>query len=378
MEYSRAHSTRTKPTVGIAVKIHPKKRGSMEDWLTLLAADLSADFQVSVSTYGPCHSSVERQLRAVGAQWHNLADVERSFRAARSWVRDYAQVAHFSLFAPRDRVVLAAQTVASPRIIFQDCYSTPLHQNEKRTVVSRVLDRFTFARVERVIGVSQFVTKRLQSRFGIGAPKCAVVYNGVDPDRFLVSRPASECIDVLCVAALIPEKGVEHAIRALAFPGLQDTRLKICGEGPDRARLEALVAELGLQDRVLFLGLRSDVETLLGDAAIAVHPAIWGEAFGLTIAEAMAAGRPVVGCKVGAVPELISDGESGFVVAAANPEELAGAFLSLLADAPLRDRMGHAGRARVTDNYSMSSWVTKHGDLLRQLIAVGGAAPKKR
>ena len=338
----------------------------MEDWVVKLAAALSTEFQVSVATYGPCHPVILAQLKSHGVEWFDLSAIEKSLSSARRWIKCHASIAHFSLFAPRSKIVVAAQTVRGTRVIFQDCYSTPTDAGAFPSAASTFADRFTFSRVARVIAISAFVESRLQERFRVDAGKLSMIYNGVDGARFHSVAPPSSCARILCVAALIPDKGVDYLLRAFSMLPETGMRLDICGEGPERARLEDLAQSLGISGRVAFLGMRDDVDQLLQQAAFSVHPATWGEAFGLTIAEAMAAGRAVIGCAVGAVPELILDGVTGFVVPAADADALAESMERLVRNGGLRDQLGSAARARVEERFGMSEWVARHRDAVRQ------------
>ena len=353
----------------IAILIHlaPTKLGSLEDWLIRFAARLSNDYEVAVATYSKCHPIVRDQLQQCGASWHDLDELEHDLIKARAWFQEYAEIAHFSLFAPRAPIVVVASTTLEVAgLIFQDCHSTA-ELGAKASLLSRGLDRITFIRTDVVVAVSDFVSSRLSLRFGIRSPKLRTVYNGVDVSRFTISSLPSSGRLIVCVAALIKEKGVDYLIHALAAPMLSSERLIIVGDGPERASLETLAYRLGVGERVEFLGLRDDVHAIVGNAAVVVHPAVWGEAFGLTIAEAMAAGRPVVGCQVGAVPELIQDGETGFVVPPGDPRALVEALATLLADGDLRDRMGARARERAEEFFSMDQWVSSHVDIVKQV-----------
>ncbi len=353
-----------RPRVALLVKIAPLKLGSMEDWLIQLVASLVVEFEVAVATYSPCHPDVLRSIKEAGASWHDLAKFESSTAASRRWFEQHADLTHFSLFAPRGLPVLAAQSLGLP-VIFQDCHSSPF-ETPSSGIRSRILDWLTFRRVHSVVAVSKFVADRLQRRFSIAPPKLKVAYNGVDVSRFSISPPPSECDGILCVASLIPEKGVDLLIRAFAALSDCSCVLKICGDGRMRMELEALTIELGVANRVQFLGLRNDVHQLLTYSAIAVHPAIWGEAFGLTIVEAMAASRPVVGFRVGAVSELIVDGITGITLEPGNVQELTLAMSRLIADPSLRDQLGISGRKRVEEMFSMNSWVETHARCIRE------------
>lgn len=358
-----------KKKVAVLIKLVPNKLGSMEDWLTRFVEQLSRNYVVAVATHAPCHHVVLERLGACGASWHDLADVERSVAAARTWLKRHAEIAHFSLFAPRSLSVVAAAFVPQTAVVFQDCYSTPSAAT-KQSVISRLLDRITFLHASQVIGVSRFVAHRLHQRFGLPTSKLRVVYNGVDVQRFRQAAAPSECEYTVCVAALIADKGVDILLRAFAHPSLRNRQLLVCGDGPERAALERLSSDLGLDGRVRFLGLRDDVHEQLAQAAVVVHPAVWGEAFGLTIAEAMASGRPVVGCDVGAIPELIEHGVTGLLIPPGDAEALASAIAQLLEDPEARDRMGSRARERVEERFSLNDWVSTHATIIDETAAL--------
>jgi L-malate glycosyltransferase len=348
--------------VVVFVKIVPNKRGSMEDWIVSFARLASADFSVTVATYSPCHADFSEELRKIGVAWVDLASLETSFLDARNWLGQHADICHFSLFAPRDTVVLASQTIGRMKVIFQDCFSSPTVA-ENSSSLSKAADRITFLRTRYVVGVSEYVSNRLRSRFGVQPEKLRTIYNGVSPARF--SGPFAEDAHlVVCVAALIPEKGVETLIRAFGDSRLTGNRLEIVGDGPQRPALEALAAELGLRDRVHFVGMQSDVELRMGRAAVVVHPALWGEAFGLTIAEAMFASKAIVASRVGAIPELLGEGECGLLTAPGDSEGLVVAIVNLLSSVDRRRELGQAAAKRANLLFTMEQWAANHHRLL--------------
>ena len=109
-----------------------------------------------------------------------------------------------------------------------------------------------------------------------------------------------------------------------------------------------------------FLGLRTDLNSVLRDADIFVHPAVWQEAFGLVIAEAMATGCPVVASQIGAVPELVVDGVTGLLVPPGDSDAIAGALERLAMDPELRNRLGEAARKRAERMFDLESCVRHH------------------
>src|SRR5207249_4804916 len=133
---------------------------------------------------------------------------------------------------------------------------------------------------------------------------------------------------LLSIARLTPQKGIDVAVSALkALP--DDTVLVVLGEGPERRALEQLAATLGLQSRVFLPGRVPDVAAWLRRAAVLVHPARW-EGFGLGVLEAMLAELPVVASDVSALPELVVDEVTGFLVPPDDASALAAAIVRAL------------------------------------------------
>jgi len=140
---------------------------------------------------------------------------------------------------------------------------------------------------------------------------------------------------------LMAAKALDVGLQALArVPGAS---LLVVGDGPDRARLEALSAELGLDGRVRFLGARSreDVLRTLYAADVAMLPSRW-ENFPHLVVEALAVGTPVIASSVGGIPEIVRDGENGLLVPSGDVDALAGAIRRLLGDDALRRRLAEA------------------------------------
>jgi glycosyltransferase involved in cell wall biosynthesis len=142
---------------------------------------------------------------------------------------------------------------------------------------------------------------------------------------------------------LVPEKGLETLLRAAA--SLPRVRVEIAGGGPLRAAWADLARELGLAQRVRFVGeLTPDgVRDLYSRADIVCVPSIWGEPFGYSAAEAMAMGRPVAASDCGALPELVGDGR-GWLCRAGDPEDWAAKLTQALGNPGERQRRGSRAR----------------------------------
>jgi glycosyltransferase involved in cell wall biosynthesis len=207
--------------------------------------------------------------------------------------------------------------------------------------------------------VSKAVADVAAEGYHVRRDRLRVVYNGVElgrvrnvpPDARAAIRaelgvPASAGVIAL-VGRIYPVKGHPAMLRMMAriSRSCPDARLVFVGDGPGRAACEALTSELGLQSRVIFLGHRDDVPYVLAAADVVVVPS---ESEGLCLAaiEGLAAGKPVVAYAVGGLPEVVSDGKDGRLIAAAHEDEFVQAVVALLRDPALRSNYGrHATQA---------------------------------
>ena len=218
--------------------------------------------------------------------------------------------------------------------------------------VYQALERLAARWCRTIIAVSEHERAAgLAQRIGLPA-QYRVIHNGVDLSRF-ARRSAPISGRILMVGRLAAPKRQDLAIRAVAalrsqFP---DLALDLIGDGPERGRIEALIADLELRDRVHVLGSRDDVPALLSSAQC-VLLASDSEACPLSVIEGMAAGAPVVASRVGGTPELIDDGVTGILVDPGNAESLAAGLAAVLGDAQRAQQMGEGGRRRAQRDFS--------------------------
>lgn len=221
------------------------------------------------------------------------------------------------------------------------------------------------AGVGRYVGVSRDVAEELVERFHYPAAKVAVGYNAVRPERFEQPPPPGLREElggggdrplVLTPARLDEQKG--HPVLLRAAADLPEVDFVLAGEGPERGSLEALAAELGIAERVHFLGYRSDIPELLAACDIFALPSLY-EGSSLAVLEAMAARRPVVSSAIGGTDELIEDGSDGLLVAPGDAEGLAAALRRLLDDPGLRDSFAARARERVERDFTPAAMVRR-------------------
>lgn len=218
----------------------------------------------------------------------------------------------------------------------------------------------------------------LRDQEGCPAEKIRVIHNGIDAERFQprAADPAlrrelglrGEGPVVAIVAQLRPEKNHELFLdaAALVHAQLPTAEFLIIGEGPRRAALEALAAQLGLAEAAHFCGRRGDMPEVLSQTDVVVLSSKM-EASPVSILEALACQRPVVATRVGSVPELIDDGTTGYLVPPGNAGAMAERIIALAKNADLRQRMGTAGREMVLGGYSLDQMTRGYEDLIADI-----------
>ncbi len=143
--------------------------------------------------------------------------------------------------------------------------------------------------------------------------------------------------------------------------------LQLVGDGPERERIRGLVRAAGLDESVHFLGERTDLPAVLRSADLFLLPSET-ESFGLAALEAMSCGVPVIASRVGGVPEVVVDGETGLLAPVGDVAAMAAHVVRLLADAPLRARLGAAARRRAETVFPLEATVERYEALYRRLL----------
>lgn len=348
----------------------PYKLGSLEDWIVGMAAEAGRrGHRFDLWSHPPVHPEVARRLAESGAGWRDLGlTLAHALRARASLAREY-DVAHLNLLGPRSRATRIAWAAPPCRLVYVDHLSDLLGRRDRLPGLKRAINRLYMARMSAVVAVSDYLRGRAQARFGIPVGRVRTIHNGVAVERYrrIAGPPATGPLRLVAVANLIPDKGLDVLLHATARAGAAVKTLAIVGEGPHLNALRTLARQLNLATRVSFLGRRDDVPALLVTADVLVHPAVWGEAFGLTVAEGMAAGCAVIASRVGAIPEIIEDGHSGVLVSPGDPVALAEALTQLYADPVRRGQFGQAARQRIEHKFTMTRMVAAHLDLCEEV-----------
>lgn len=242
----------------------------------------------------------------------------------------------------------------------------------------RVL-RIALKHADRVLANAHAVGRLVLSEEEVAPPKLRVIPNGIDLTRFdaLARRapdppllPAHPGVPRLCAVASmhLPDKGHGDLLDAAAALEARGVRVEwlLLSDGGLRETYQARARELGLGESIHFLGRRGDVPSLLARVDLVVHPS-WAEGFPNAVLEAMAAARPVVATRVGGTPELVVEGETGYLVDPRQPAALADAIVRALADRDRLRQLGERGRARVESTFSAEQMIHSVESLYAEL-----------
>lgn len=247
------------------------------------------------------------------------------------------------------------------------------------------LIRWTSGLDDATIAVCE-TARQAQIEGGKAPPEHVVtIHNGIDVNVFDVGHPdagrqirrsfeiPSEAPLIGAVGRLHPQKDFSTLLTSLARlrKDIPDIHLLLVGDGPLRDDLESQAQSLGLSTSVTLAGHRNDIPDILGALDIFVIPSLW-EGLPNAILEAMGAGLPVVATRVGGVPEVVVDGETGLLVPPRDPDALAGAILRLLHHPNLRWRMGRVGRNRVMEHFSIEQMVRRTEALYERFLTEKG------
>lgn len=230
-------------------------------------------------------------------------------------------------------------------------------------------------KVDYFFACSEFNASQIEEYCGI---RPLVLPNGVDTELFKPLSPDPELIKtlelnggeivVMTVGRLVGLKGIKYAIGAVEKLLKRGFRVRylIIGEGEERKKLEVFVKNLQRERNIFFLGniINSVLPRYYSLSTLAVFPSIADEAFGISIAEALACGVPIVSTNMGGIPELV--GDAGILVPPKDEDALANAIETLIANNELRRDLGIKGRNRIDKKFSWDSIAEKFEEYILQ------------
>ena len=299
-------------------------------------------------------------------------------RLARFLRRERVDLVHAHQYTPFFYGISARIMYRRPAILFTE-HGRPFPDfpRPKRIAANRML----LERRDRIVAVGEAVRRALIRNEGLPGRRIEVIYNGIDlsvfdaPDgnRAEARRAMGVGIDdlvILQVARLDPLKDHATAIRTVdrVARSRPDARLVLVGEGPEEGRIRCLVRDRGLEPHVRLLGLRTDVARLLPGADLFLLSSVT-EGIPVTLIEAMAAGLPVVGTRVGGMGEVVEEGRTGLLAPTGDDAGLAEAVLRLADDPERRAQMGMAGRERAWGLFTESCMHDGYRRIFGQMLS---------
>jgi len=309
---------------------------------------------------------------------YGLATMKKQIEFGKTLRRSRTQILHAygiypNVFAiPAARLAGVPVTIGSVRDI-GDTYTFWQHQVQK----------YCLRLADHIVVNAEAIKRDLLQR-GYDGKRLSVIPNGIDCERFglpgngeAVRRewnipPGVPVVGVL--ARLLRIKGQDVFLRAAALIASNNPHVRFVIVGDNnidhqyKEELKRLSARLGLEDRVVFTGFRTDVPDLLAALSIVVSPSLGLEGLSNSLLESMAAGLPVVATRVGGTPEIVEDGKTGLLVSPGDPEALAAAISRLLQDRPTAKRLGQSARHQVFSRYSLEQAVSSTERLYHDLL----------
>jgi len=212
----------------------------------------------------------------------------------------------------------------------------------------------------------------------LSSDRVSNIANGVDIERFSYGDRAKirkefelneRKVAVGMVTRIVEAKGCGEFIEAanILSAKFPEIRFLLVGEGPDEERYRNLVEKLGLEDKIIFTGVRDDIPDILAGIDIFVLPS-YTEALPYAAIEAMSAGKPVITTNVGGIPELITNGVEGFLIEPKNADVLREKIENLVKDKDLRTAMGKAAKEKIKDSFFLERTVNMTTSLYRNIL----------
>lgn len=358
-----------------------QKLGSAEEQIVMLTRALREAGGTGVALFATSDPNARLDdftSRGVEAEIIDLERFDRSNldRLLAVIDRHRIEAVHWNMFHPLRNAYLWALTALRPRVrhLFTDHISRDSGGSNRgpfgRWAVSTLLRRY-----HGVHCVSDFVRDEQRDRWGIHNGE--TVLHFINTERFrpdTASRErmrarlgyAASDVVIAFVGFLIRQKGVDLAVDALA--GLPaSTRLLVAGNGPEEDPLKQRAAERGVADRVTFLGLVRETESIFHAGDIFICPSRWAEAAGFVNLEAQACGLPVVASRIGGIPEYVQDGRTGLLFTPESADDLRAKLDHLISTPGLQQRMSQEARAYAESQFSaergtrdMIEWYRSH------------------
>lgn len=343
--------------------------GGAEEMLFTILNGLDREKWEPVLLYHP-HPGIAQLIDKVGKlnvevvplteikNWRDLAGMVRFIKELQR-IRPSVFHAHLS-WNLRCSHGIACAFFARVPVTVATQYALEEFRSRKYFILQKLISIF----VDSYIAVSEGLADSLRKAI-ISANKIIVIHNGINIEKFSRSTTnpnhnlpeAGDCKPViLTIGRLVKIKGHKYLLKAATM--VPDAVFVLVGEGPEKSSLEKLATDIGVIDRVVFLGQREDIPELLSSCDVFVLPSLL-DALPLSVMEAMAAGKPVITTNIKGIDEIVINGKTGILVPPEDPEALADAIQTCLSDPGLAQNLAQAGKIRVRQTFSAEKMI--HG-----------------
>lgn len=362
-----------------------QKYGSFEELMILVANRLNECGYKSVFAFPGLQTEVVRfkleecgaRIRILSGRWNSYRFVRKLYgliKKEKPYVVDF----HFCYFEYFILLALLVKLLRnSTKLVYH--YHGEIRPIETLKFVNKHFSklRFIAASVDKVVTVSEANRRFLKA---LNVNKTVMIYNGIkienfykrDGNRLRQEYGISERnLIVTYIGSIIPRKRVDVLLRAAAqiIHKIHNVTFIIVGGGSEEGPCKRLAGQLGIADKVIFTGLLKEYPYHILAESDLFMSASSSESFGIVFAEAMAFNVPVVATRVGGIPEVVRDGETGLLVPPGDADALASAAIKLLESPSIRDEMGKAGRMRVERMFNLDDKVER---LLREVYNIHG------
>lgn len=274
---------------------------------------------------------------------------------------------------------IAARTVRHENIIYTAHSNISFKTFQiANTILYKTAEKTASHISRQIIAVSEGMKSEMIMR-NIPAERITVIPNGIDANKFKIETDKKrikvqlgipeETNVVGTVARLAPQKNLETFLKgaSILLSTMPELMFIIVGDGPLKKQLQDRATELGIKNKVIFTGYRSDIPEILHIMDVFALSS-WTEGLPITVLEAMAAEKPVVATRVGGTPEIIKDGLTGLLVEPYDAEGLAEGLVRILSNHLLADALGTAARKSVVENYTIEKMVKSTEKVYSDLI----------
>ena len=350
----------------------------------------SEEFTTSICTFAPDGAAEQRVDRdrcdLVLTKRLMGNDPTLPFRLARVLRRQKIDILHSHNWVTLIEGVIAGKLAGVPVIVHGEHGKL---RTKRRQIVAQ---RWAWQKVDQVLSVSAALADRMADEITFPRERVLPIANGVDTVRFSPPTQADPIaarrelglpeatVLVGMVARFVPFKDHAGVIRALAavHSSVPNLHLALAGDGPLRDELESLSEQLGIGDRVHFLGALPRVDPFLKAIDFLVSNSSHNEGMSNAVLEAMAMGVPVVATRVAASPELLAGGDCGRLIPRRNSHALATALREYADDPNLRRKFSRKGRDRIERHYSIGSMVESYRRVYLHLARSADANGRQR